>query len=240
MGIQEPEFELHEIQQYFEREIRHVRIISDLELSEDEYRRLGIKLKSLFAFANNSNFADDFMLCLVIYWTYNHIYRDERNRKLNSELIHSFQEMSQYTQRHYLNMFLECFHDFGLNSYQIASGSVVKDCELLSARHAGIPYDEQMIVLELASQYLPFKPDAILDTVQSLLPGKTRRIINFMDRQMQCEVVEELQKLLISLETTDVTQEGLLQAFPALSRHLIMNAVQWHENQRLKILVVEF
>lgn len=239
MGIQEPGFELHEIQQHFEQEIRHVRIISDLELSEADYRRLGIKLKSLFAFAKNSNFADDFMLCLVIYWTWNHIYRNERNRRLNSELIHSFQELSQYTQRHFLNMFLECFHDFGLNSYQIASGSIAKDCELLSVRHAGIPYDEQMIVFELVSQYLPLRADAALDAIQPLLPEKTSHIFSLMDRQMQYEVMDELRKLLITLETAENSQEGLLRKFPEMSRYLILNGIHWHENRNLERIVVE-
>ena len=36
MGVQEPKFDLHEIQMYFEREVHNVRAICDLELSEND------------------------------------------------------------------------------------------------------------------------------------------------------------------------------------------------------------
>lgn len=238
MGIREPRFDLHETQMQYEQAIRHVKTISDLELSENDYRRLGVKLKSLFAFAKSSNFADDFMLCLVIYWTYAHIYRDERYMKLNEDLMQSFQELSQYSQRHHLKMFLECFHDFGLNSYQIATGDLEKDCRRITARHAGIPYDEQGIVFDLISRYLSFEGEALLRAIQPMLPKKTRHVFGCMDRRMQCEVVYELQSLLLALEAGS-SQEAVLEKFPELSRHLILNCVDWHANQGLESIVVE-
>lgn len=238
MGIREPGFDLHEMQMQYEQAIRHVRTISDLELSENDYRRLGIKLKSLFAFAKSSNFADDFMLCLVIYWTYAHIYRDERYMKLNEDLTQSFRELSQYTQRHHLNMFLECFHDFGLNSYQIATGDLEKDCRRVTACHAGVPYDEQGIVFDLISRYLSFEGESLLRAIQPMLPKKTRRVLGYMDRRMQYKIVNELQSLLLALEA-GTSRDAVLEEFPDLSRHLILNCVDWHTNQSLERIIVE-
>lgn len=234
MGIQEPKFDLHEMQMYFEQEVHNVRTISDLELSENDYRRLGIMLKSLFAFANNSNFADDFMLCIAVYWTYNFIYWDEKYAKLNGELVQMFEELSQYTQRHQLDMFLECFHDFGLNGYQIRTGDLMKDCERVVARHAGIPNDEQPIMFDLVSRYLFVDCDTAWNAIISFIPKKTRHIMAFMDRRMQLDVIEELQKLLLAVEDLDATKESLSDLFPDLSASLISRCIYWHESQELR------
>lgn len=234
MGIQEPRFDLHEMQLYFEQEIRTVRTISDLKLSENDYRRLGIKLKSLFAFANNSNFADQFMLCLAVYWTYNFIYWDEKYAKFNREFIQIFENQSQYTQRHQLDMFLECFYDFGLNSYQIQGSNLLQNCEKVVARHAGIPEDEREVVFDLVNRYLPVDCDTARSAIFSFLPKKTRHVMNYMDRTLQLDTIRELQELLEAVEEEDVTKEDLLQRFPNVSASLIAHCLYWHENQDLK------
>lgn len=234
MGVQEPKFDLHEIQMYFEREVHNVRAICDLELSENDYRRLGIKLKSLFAFANNSNFADDFMLCMAIYWTYNFIYWDEKYTRFNSELIQMFDELSQYTQRHQLEMFMECFHDFGLNSYQVSGNDLMKNCTRLTARHAGIPSDEQDLVFHLMNRYLLVDNDTVWNAIIPFLPKKTRHIMTSMEKNMQLEVIAELQALMLAVEDENATRESLLSDFPEMSVSLITHCMYWHEDQMLK------
>lgn len=235
MGIQEPKFDLHEMQMCFEKEIHNVRTLSDLELSENDYRRLGIKLKSLFAFASSSNVADDFMLCIAVYCTYNFIYWDEKYENVNGELLRMFEEQSQYTQRHQLDMFLECFHDFGLNGYQIKTGNLFKDCEQTAARHAGIPYDEQVIVFDLIRRYLSVDCDAALTAVFPFLPRKTRHILGSMDLPMQQEFIQELQKLIHTVAQEHMTRQELLQAFPDTSISLLNHCMYWWEQQQLKM-----
>lgn len=237
MGIQEPRFDLHEMQMYFEQEIQNVRTLSDLELSENDYRRLGIKLKSLFAFANNSNFADDFMLCIAVYWTYNFIYWDEKYAKFNSELFQMFEELSQYTQRHQLDMFLECFHDFGLNGYQIDTGDLMKNCELTVVRHSGIPIDEQLTMFELLERYATVDSDIAYQAVAPFLPKKTRHIMSYMDKQMKEAVIEELQKLLQTTVHIHSKKE-LLSEFPDMSVSLISHCIFWRESQALKMVTI--
>lgn len=234
MGIQKPGFDLHEMQMYFEQEIRAVRTISDLKLSENDYRRLGIKLKSLFAFANNSNFADHFMLCLTVYWTFNFIYWDEKYAKFNREFIQIFENQSQYTQRHQFDMFLECFHDFGLNGYQINRGDLLRRCEQIVARHAGIPYDEQAVLFDLLSPYLLVDCNTAWNEIAAFLPKKTRHVMVYMNHSMQLAVIKELQELLLAVKSGDATQDDLLREFPDVSSSLIVNCLFWHENQELK------
>lgn len=234
MGIQEPVFDLHEMQMYFEQKIRTVRTISDLKLSENDYRRLGIKLKSLFAFSNNSNFADHFMLCLAVYWTYDFIYWSEKYAKFNREFIQIFENQSQYTQRHQFDMFLECFHDFGLNGYQVNSGDLLRRCEQIIARHAGIPGDEQAVLFGLLSRYLFVDASAAWNEIAPFLPKKTRHIMVYMNHSMQIAVVNELQELLRAVEKEGVTKDALLQAFPDVSESLITNCLFWHGNQELR------
>ena len=230
MGKQESKFDLHEMQMYFETEIRNVHTLSDLELNENDFRRLGIRLKSLIAFANHSNFADDFMLCVAIYAAYQFIYWDERYTRFNRELFQMFEGQSQYTQRHQLLMFLECFHDFGLNSYQIHTGNLLHDCEQLAARHAGIPMEERGMVFDLVGRYLCVDCDTALHSIQPFLPRKTRHIMTCLDKPVRLTLIDELQMLLRRLEMPNVTLEGMIKAFPDISLSLISYSWYWHEN----------
>ncbi len=234
MGIEEPKFDLHEMQMYLEEKIQSVRTICDLELSENDYRRLGIKLKSLFAFANNRNFAEDFMLCIAVYWTYDFIYWDEKYARFDTELIQMYEDLSQYTQRYQLMMLKECFHDFGLNSYQVDSGNLIQDCFRIIARHAGIPADETTTVLELVERYVLEDSDVILHTIRSFLPKRTAHIFSYMDESMRLEVLDELKALLMAVEDTDLEEADLYRRFPETSALLIRNVVHWQKRQMLK------
>lgn len=234
MGIQEPGFDLHEMQLYFEQEIRAVRTISDLKLSENDYRRLGIKLKSLFAFSNNSNFADHFMLCLTVYWTFNFIYWNEKYGKFNREFIRIFENQSQYTQRHQFEMFLECFHDFGLNGYQVNHGDLLRRCEQVIARHAGIPEEEQGILFDLLAPYVLEDCNTAWNEIAIFLPKKTRHIMVYMNHSMQLAVIKELQELLLAVKRESATKDDLFREFPDVSASLIQNCLFWQENQELE------
>lgn len=234
MGIEEPKFDLHEMQMYLEEKIQDVRTICDLELSENDYRRLGIKLKSLFAFANNRNFAEDFMLCIAVYWTYDFIYWDEKYVRFDTELVQMYDELSQYTQRYQLMMLKECFHDFGLNSYQVDSGNLMRDCFHIIVRHAGIPKEEVATVLELVDRCISEDSDVILHTVQPFLPKRTAHIFSYMDETMQLEVLDELKELLIAVEEENRDETDLCQRFPEISSLLIRETVQWQKCRALK------
>ena len=231
MGIRHPKFDLHEMQMNFEEKIKQVHTINDLELSENDYKRLGIKLKTLFAFANNSNFADGFMLSVAIYATYQFIYWDEKYLKFNRELFQRFESQSQYTQRHQLAMFQECFHDFGLNSYHLHSKDLLHNCEQIAARHAGIPEEERDMVFDLISRYLWVDCDTALDAIQPFLPKKTRHIMSYLDKPLRLGMMDELQNLLRRLETSDATMEKLVEEFSDLSLSLISYGIYWRENQ---------
>lgn len=234
MGIEELKFDLHEMQLYLEDKIQNVRTICDLELSENDYRRLGIKLKSLFAFATNSNFAENFMLCIAVYWTYDFIYWDEKYAKFDSELVQMYRELSQYSQRYRLMMFRECFHDFGLNGYQVQSDNLMQDCCRMVARHAGIPVDEAPVVFELVERYLMEDNDVVLHTIQPFLPKKMSRICSYMDESMKLEVIEELRQLIMAADDTDADYDAMSGQFPHTSDLLIRQVISWQKSRNLR------
>lgn len=234
MGIEEPKFNLHEMQMYLEDRIQNVRAICDLELSENDYRRLGIKLKSLFAFATNRNFAEDFMLCIAVYWTYDFLYWDEKYARVDSELVQMYRELSQYTQRYQLMLFRECFHDFGLNTYQTDSDNLMQDCCRIVARHAGIPAEEAPVVFDLIERYLMEDSDVVLHTILPFLPKKMSRIYSYMDESMQLDVIEELQQLILAAEDMHADYDMMLLEFPNASESLIRQVICWQKSQSLK------
>ena len=65
---------LLQMQKYFEGQMKSVRTISDLELSENDYRSLSTRLKSLCFFTGSENDIEDFMLSIVVHSAYSLIY----------------------------------------------------------------------------------------------------------------------------------------------------------------------
>lgn len=234
MGIQEPRIDLHEMKVYFEQEIHKIHTLSDMELSENDFRRLGFRLKPLFTYDGRGYCADDWMLCAVVYWTYSFIYWDDKYDKTNQEFVQAFEKLSQYMRRHQLDLFLECFHDYGLNCYRIQTGNLLQDCKSIVARHAGIPYDEQTIVFELIRRYIDEDSGTILESVLPYLPKKTLHIVNCMDKQTKIELMEELKNLVLAVNELSIGREELIKEFPNISITLISNCLYWNESQLLK------
>ena len=63
---------LLQMQKYFEGQMERIRTISDLELSENDFKSLGVKLRSLCFFTGSENDIEDFMLSISFsFWTSN-------------------------------------------------------------------------------------------------------------------------------------------------------------------------
>ena len=67
---------LLQMQRYFEGQVDKIRVISDLKLSENEYRSLGVRLKSLSFFDGSEKDIEEYMLSILVYCTYSLIYGD--------------------------------------------------------------------------------------------------------------------------------------------------------------------
>lgn len=96
-----PKSDLLQIQKYLEQQLHSVRTIADLALSENDYRQLGIKLKSVFAFLD----------CQAIIARHAGIPYDELPYILCQ--IHEHIESSTEDLMHQLS---PCLHEFQYNS----------------------------------------------------------------------------------------------------------------------------
>ena len=79
MSFASSRMSLLDIQNYLVEQMKGLHIISDLLLSEDDYRYLAAKVKMLFKFSNDNNVVDDYKLSIIVYWVYSMIYWDKEN-----------------------------------------------------------------------------------------------------------------------------------------------------------------
>ena len=77
MGVSGQKFDLLQMKEYFENQIPNMRVLSDMTLSESDFKSLGAKLKSAFSFTDRKDGIEELMICYLVYWVYALIYWDE-------------------------------------------------------------------------------------------------------------------------------------------------------------------
>ena len=77
MGASGQKFNLPQMKEYFENQIPRIRVLSDLALSETDFKSLGVRLKSAFSFTDCKDGIEEIMLCYLVYWVYVLIYWKE-------------------------------------------------------------------------------------------------------------------------------------------------------------------
>ena len=140
MSVSGQKFDLPQMKAYFEEQIPHVRLLSDLTLSQTDFKSLGAKLKSAFAFTDKKDGIEDIMLCYLVYWVHALIYWDEETG-IHDELTDYCEELPQHQLRHHFEMLVDAFADYNIEKFGYKDDNIEELASILIARHAGIPND---------------------------------------------------------------------------------------------------
>lgn len=234
MGVSGQKFELPQMKEYFEKQIPNIRVLSDMTLSETDFKSLGAKLKSAFSFTDRKDGIQEIMICYLVYWVYALIYWNEETG-IHDELTDYCSQLPQYQLRYHFQMLLDTFADYGIDDFGYRADSVEELCSVLIARHAGIPNDEKYQVFELIDDYRNqnVSVDTMVSDIYAHLPYKSRYIFSLLDRDSRQEMIWEIRAIMAETCSRVYTRAELLAKYPHTSVSLIDYCYYWQEGKSL-------
>lgn len=231
--INENKLDLQQMQNYFEGQMGKIRTISDLQLSERDYKTLSVKLKSLSFFSGSENDMDNFMLSIVVYCVYSLIYNegiDDFETMIWSVINHN-----QYIERLKLRTHLDTFEEYGINTFGISGTSYEARCKNLTAKHAGVPNCEKNAYYDLISCYLEYNDvERMSNEIFEQLPPKTIHIFEMMDDNVRNSIFLETRIIIQEVLCGKFTRKEIIERHEKVSLNLVDYCLFWNENNKLK------
>lgn len=219
---------LLQMQHYFEGQVGKIRLISDLALSENDYRSLGTKLKALCFFTGSENDIEDYMLSIIVYSTYTLIYGEE-DAKFDA-ILKLIMSNEQYMERTYLNMFRNSFDEFGINTFGIDAGDLKTTCKMILARHAGVPNYEKNQFFDMMSKFIDYQDvESMCEQVYELHPPRAKKIASILSPDIRNEMILDARMLVKEVYDGRIDRNYLLDKYPKLSISLIDYCLMWND-----------
>ena len=217
---------LLQMQRYLEGQVDKIRVISDLKLSENEYRSLGVRLKSLSFFDGSERDIEDYMLSILVYCTYSLIYGD-----IGTGFEEAFWQVvpnNQYMKRMYLRMYKDVFYTYGIYIYQVPRIDFLPRCIQLTARHAGVPDTEKPIYYQILSDSTFNLEGYMYEELRDVFPPRTRYIFDMMDEMSREKLLKDSKLLVDDVLNMDMTHNrALIDKYPDLDLNLIVDCIMW-------------
>lgn len=225
---------LLQMQRYFEGQMDKIRVISDLKLSENEYRSLGVKLKSLSFFLGSENDMEDYMLSIVVYSTYSLIYGTVDTDF--EDIFWSVIPENQYMKRMYLRMYKDVFYTYGISIYDVPRIDFLPRCRHLTARHAGVPDSEKSEYYQMLCNSSISDEEHIYGELRDKLPRRTRCIFDMMDEVSRAKLLKDSKQLVQDVLNYDdtSTHSALIDKYPELDLNLIVDCIMWGFDKDMK------
>lgn len=234
MSVSGQKFDLPQMKAYFEEQIPGIRVLSDLTLSETDFKSLGAKLKSAFSFTNHKDGIEEIILCYLVYWVYTLIYWDE-DMGIHDELTDFCAQLPQHQLRHHFEMLIDTFANYNIDTFGYDEKSVEEQCLKLIARHAGIPNDEKYQVFELIDDYRNqnVSVDTMVADIYAHLPYRSQYIFSLLDEKSRQEMIWEIRTLMAEICSQACSREEILEKYPNVSISLIDYCFYWQEGKAL-------
>ena len=234
MGVSGQKFDLLQMKEYFENQIPNMRVLSDMTLSESDFKSLGAKLKSAFSFTDRKDGIEELMICYLVYWVYALIYWNE-DTGIHDVLTDYCAKLPQYQLRHHFDMLLDTFVDYDIDKFGYEDGSTEELCSMLIARHAGIPNDEKYQVFELIDDYRNqnVSVDTMVADIYAHLPYKSQYIFSLLDDASRQDMIWEIRTIMAEICSKVYTRDELLDKYPHTSVSLIDYCFYWQEGKSL-------
>lgn len=225
---------LLQMQKYFEGQTSRIRLISDLMLSENDYRSLGAKLKALCFFTGSENDIEDYMLSVVVYSTYSLIYGNEDDKF--DAILQMIMNNSQYMERTYFRMFVDVFHAYGLSTFGVKVEDPRTTCQTLVARHAGVPDTEKNAFFDLISEYIDCNDEEYMcEQIYEREPVRAKRIVGLLDKDLRSSMILDARQLVSDVMDGMMNRNQLLEKYPELSINAIDHCIMWNECNKHRI-----
>lgn len=232
MTVSGQKFDLPHMKEYFEQKIPEIRVLSDMALSEADFKSLGAKLKSAFSFTNRKYGDEDIMICYLVYWVYALIYW-QKDTGIHDELTDYCEDLPQYQLRHHFQMLLDTFDNYKIDKFGYKDSEAWVICPKLIARHAGIPNDEKYQVFELIDDYRNHNAsvDVMVKDIYEHLPYKSKYIFSLLDERSRQDIIWEIRIIMADTCSKAYSRDELLEKHPNTSISLIDYCLFWQEGK---------
>lgn len=226
---------LLQMQHYFEEQVEKIHTISDLELSENDYRSLSGKLKEFSFFSGSENDIEEYILSIIIYSTYTLIYG--QNIEDFDTVIRMLLRKSQYAERLRLIMYRDGFYTYGLNLFENNWDDLRNMCREVTALHAGIPNGDKNEFYGVLREYIEINQvDALYEEVYDKLPKRTRFIFDLMSEATRKTHLFEIRNMMSEVIDGIHKRDEIIDRHKRLSISLIDRCIMWNEsfNQQIR------
>lgn len=225
---------LLQMQEYIEGQMDNIHTITDLELSENDYRSLSAKLKAFSFFSGSENDIEDYMISIVVFCTYTLIYGADM--KDFGSALSILLNKSQHVERMRLRMYKDVFFSYGMNTFDIVDPDLRMYSQKITARHAGVPNKDKKAYYDLISNYLECTDeDLFCEEVYEGLPERTKFIFSLMDDSMRKDFLIESRSMINDVVDETYEREALISRYPRVSVTLIDQCIMWNENNKQQI-----
>lgn len=225
---------LLQMQHYFEEQIDRIHVISDLELSENDYRSLSAKLRSFSFFSGSENDIEEYILSIIVYSTYTLIYG--HNLEDFDTVIRMLIKKSQYAERLRLIMYRDAFYTYGINLFECKEKDLRKLCQEITAIHAGVPNSDKQAFFEIMSNCLEIgEVEKLYESIYERLPKRTRFIFDLMSEGVRKDLLFEMRTMVREVMDGLCKRDELVEKHKNLSISLIDRCIMWNENHNQQI-----
>lgn len=235
MGIFDTSLSLQQIENELARQLKdinnNIRILADLEISYEDYYCLLLKVKGLEKYHNDIDFIERFQLSILTLWIFS--LRLERNKynyykKFKAEFV----QMEQHYIRKFIQIMLNTFDEYQLNTYGLIREDAFQDLFALLVVHTGIPNELQDDFCHLLDDSLVYgEQSGITNRFLMRLPEHMKRLYSFVDKKVIIDMINYSSKMFADYRLYRITKREAYLKYPLMSSNLMKGCFHWCETQ---------
>lgn len=228
MSILNCNMSLHEIEECLEKEVLNsVRIIGDIDLTNEDMNYLSLKIKGLNRFTSDISVCETYKLALLISLVFQ-IKREEEIMGNINYVRNMYQKLPQHHIRFFLELFEDTFNEYGITTFDLDTRHFNGLFSILTA-HAGIPeylhrslyhlLDQSLLIDELNAYKVRVRNEIFLKV--SSWPNQ------YIDEKCLWNLLNDCRNLLIDCKLNELEPNELFHKYNWLSTKLINNCIDW-------------
>jgi hypothetical protein len=235
MNLLQTPLTLLEIEHLLERELmdeeKGIRLISDLNLTYEEYCFLSLKAKGLMKYENNLVMLEKYRFVILVTWVFSLQYGNLEKVKYKN-MWNKFSSLQQHVLRKTINVIAETFDENGINTFGKDTYTMEGLFSLIGI-HAGIPeklHDKLFGLLEESLNYqdmTKFEKKLKLD-----LEPRITEIFGYIDEKTISKISHETRDIFIDCRVNNLALEELKEKYTNASKKIIEDCVRWCEETK--------
>jgi len=221
MEILQDSTTLLDIERMIEEEItssdNNIRLISDINLTYEEYKFIKLKFKGLGLYRDNVEVWNKYRLSTLVYWVFSLRYE---SKEFNVQRFSkTFDGMHQYAIRHLVEIYNDTFEEFGIEIPGISVNSVETLCETIAV-HAGVPDELHTKLYNALDENVSDARIVDKDIVKKISPKMTY-ILKHLGKDAQKSMLITYKKIIYDLKVRGLSENEVLERYPVVSTKLV-------------------